>query len=209
MRNMVPTESEFSDHAADTAFSVSYLEMRIWTWDDRIGRISSPVFYLHMVFGEYLGDIMGVFDGFVSIFVQGHKWEWVWEIECEMCVTFMILDHLLWYLRFRYLYYYQVRKGIQHEDVEDSKGTSQMCSNCQAIVKKGSLCQGTYCPHCGYREDRMSTQRGTCSPVHYPSYNKVNGADRPPFLISNRKNGRARTHPLTGTCTRDGTESDR
>ena len=32
------------------------------------------------------------------------KWEWVWGIECEMCVTFMILDHLLWYPRFRYLY---------------------------------------------------------------------------------------------------------
>ena len=70
---MDTVESEFSDHAADTVFSVNYSEIKIRTLNDLIGRISSPVFYLHMVFGEYLGDIMGVFDGFVSIFVQDHK----------------------------------------------------------------------------------------------------------------------------------------
>ena len=53
------------------------------------------------IFGRHYGSIRWIS---FRIPYWDRKWEWVWGIECEMCVTFMISDHLLWYPRFRYLY---------------------------------------------------------------------------------------------------------
>ena len=78
-----------------------------------------------------------------------------------------------------------------------------MCSYCQAIVKKDlSVREHTARIADTERTGCQHSEEHALPCIIHPT-TRSTGRTGHPFRHLDRKNGRARTHPLTGTCTRD------